>query len=132
MKNTIFPFTTLPGVGSKPLTEAQAKAIFTEADITAGQKLGKLKTFGPWQQPLSYTALACSQDFSVSSATEVRHQITVYGVRTLSHARQAGHELEGRVSLNGKSYRAFTSSCLFQLPDGKLVDCAVIHVCLPR
>ena len=42
MKNTIFPFTTGPGVGSTPLTEEQAKALFTEADIAAGQKRGKL------------------------------------------------------------------------------------------
>ncbi len=123
MKNTVFPFTTA-GVGSKPLTEEQAKAIFTQADIAAGQKRGELKTFGPWHQPLTYKALACSQDFEAPGKP-----MTVLGERTLTKVRESGHELEGRISVAGKSYRGFTSSCLFELPNGTLVDCAIIHVC---
>ena len=37
--------------------------------------------------------------------------------------------LEGRVKVNGKAYRGFTSSQLFELPDGKLINAATIHAC---
>ena len=53
----------------------------------------------------------------------------IYGVRTLSDIRESGYELEGRVSINWKKHRGFTSSQLFKLEDGKLVDVAIIFVC---
>jgi hypothetical protein len=82
-----------------------------------GEVRGELRTFGPWSLPASYRALAVDSDCKV------------YGVRTLSHVRESGYALEGRVKVGGKSYRGFTSSQLFQRPDGSLVDVAVIHVC---
>lgn len=55
----------------------------------------------------------------------------VYGIRTLLNARESGYALEGRVRLAGKRFRAFTSSQLFQRPDGSLCSVATLHVCLP-
>jgi hypothetical protein len=118
-------FTTPPGTGCKPLTLEQAQSFLTDADISLGMKRGDLKTFGPWQLPVSYTALATSCDFAAEG-----RPLTVYGLRTLTKVNQSGHELEGRVSINGKSYRGFTSSQLFELPDGRLVSVAIIHVCM--
>lgn len=83
-----------------------------------GEVRGDLRTFGPWALPVSYRALAVDCD------------CRVYGVRTLSRVRESGYALEGRVKVNGRSYRGFTSSQLFQRPDGSLVDVAVIHVCI--
>ena len=112
---TNFPFKTKPGVGAKPLTEEQAKLLFTPEQIEAGEIRGKLKTYGMWQIPVSYKALAVSQNFAAKNDI-----LTVYGVRTLSRTRSCGHELEGKVSVNGKKYRGFTSSVLFELPSGRL------------
>ena len=52
----------------------------------------------------------------------------VYGVRTLTDLREGGYQLEGRVSLGGKKYSAFTSSQLFEREDGSLVSVSVIFV----
>ena len=56
----------------------------------------------------------------------------VYGPRVLSGAREMGHCLEGRVSIGGQKYRAFTSSRLFERPDGSLVDVGILYVCRPK
>jgi hypothetical protein len=57
----------------------------------------------------------------------ITHSKTSYGFRTLTGIRQGGYELEGRVSIGGRKYAAFTSSQLFELPDGRLIDIATIH-----
>lgn len=41
------------------------------------------------------------------------------------------NEFEGRVSINGKKKRGFTSSVTFNV-DGKLCEVAAIHVCGER
>ena len=52
----------------------------------------------------------------------------VYGVRTLSGARQDGYRMIGRVSIGGKFHRAYTGSVLFQRPDGSLCNVAVLCI----
>jgi hypothetical protein len=41
--------------------------------------------------------------------------------------KQSGHHLEGQASIKGKKVSAFTSSQLWQLPDGRLFETATIH-----
>ena len=53
----------------------------------------------------------------------------VYGVRKMSRPTESGYQMEGRVSIGGKTYRAFTSSRMFERPDGSLVDVGVFIVC---
>ena len=53
----------------------------------------------------------------------------VYGTRTLSRCHEAGYVIEGRVSIGGKQYRAFTSSALFERTDGSLVNVGILYVC---
>ncbi len=89
-----------------------------------GEIRGELKHVGPWQIPVSYKALA------ISGKTWDGEPMRVYGLRTLTNVRESGHDLEGKVSLHGKRYRGFTTSVLFQLPDGKLISVAAIHVCV--
>jgi len=53
----------------------------------------------------------------------------IFGMRTMNRPRESGYQQEGRVSVGGKKYRAFTSSTLFERPDGSLVDVGVLVVC---
>jgi len=114
-----------------PIAEAELEAMgITADDIKAGEKRGDLKTFGPWGIPVSYRALCMSRAYTpvekqrYSAETD---SVTSYGIRTLTNVRQCGYELEGRVSIGGKKYTAFSSSQLFELPDGRLIDVAIIH-----
>ena len=90
---------------------------------------GEMETVGPWGIVRSYKALATSCDFGPYSTPM---NAKCYGMRTLTNCKESGHELEGKVSIGGKKYRAFTSSSLFQRADGSLVDVAVLHVCFPK
>ncbi len=89
-----------------------------ESAIERGELRGKMKTYGSWGIPVSYRALAMSIE---------QEGVIIYGIRTLSSVSQSGYKLEGRVSIDGKKYRGFTSSKLFDV-DGKLVDVATIRV----
>lgn len=114
------------------ITRAELIAFgITEAEIAAGESRGKLKTRGPWQLPVSFRALCMSATWGDASNGH-RDSATCYGLCTLSAPREAGHALEGRVrvSVNGKSVRGFTSSQLFELEDGTLVNVATIHACV--
>lgn len=96
-----------------------------------GESRFKMKTWGSWGTVVSITGLAVSQEFPRHEGTPRTPEesgITVYGVRTMSNPKESGYNMEGRVSVGGRSHRAFTSSQLF-LVEGKLVDVAVLHVC---
>jgi hypothetical protein len=117
-----------PPAGAIPATEAQLIALgLTPADITAGEKRGEMKTRGAWSIPVSYRALVETKNFTGERAGETP-RARFWPARTMSAPVQSGHELEGRVSLGGKKISAFTSSQLFELPDGRLIDCATIFV----
>jgi hypothetical protein len=88
-----------------------------------------MKTFGPWQIPLSYTALCTSNTFNQDVYPVEHGPLHVYGKRTLSRPRETGYQLEGAVSIGGRKLRGFTSSQLFELPNGKLISAATIHAC---
>lgn len=52
----------------------------------------------------------------------------IYGMRSLISPKESGYQMEGRVSIGGKKHRAFTSSKLFERPDGSLCDVGVLIV----
>lgn len=122
-KTLILPYKA----GAIPLTREQAEQLFTPDEIAKGEQRGTVKTVGPWQLPVSYTALCTSNTFGDGGYPVEHGPLHVYGKRTLSKVRQSGHELEGRISINGKQCRGFTSSQLFELPNGKLINAATIH-----
>ena len=99
----------------------------TEDDIEKGEKRGVLNTYGPWCIPVSYKALCMSMVNTYPDFPSITHSKTAYGIRTLTNVKQGGYVLEGYVSIGGKKHSAFTSSQLFELPGGKLIDVAVIH-----
>lgn len=113
-----------------PITAAELLAFgIPQAAIEAGEFRGEMKTRGEWQIPVSYKALCVSSEWQ-REFPRVRTSETVYGLRTLSAPRSLGYALEGKVSVNGRKVRGFTSSQLFELPGGKLVNVATIHACL--
>lgn len=118
------PLTYLGGCYQAP----EPNPVWTVPETTTGEVRGDIKTYGPWGIPVSYKALAMSCEFGDYSTPK---NAKAYGVRTLSNVRESGHVLEGTVSVGGRKYRGFTSSALFQRPDGSLVDVEIIHVCIP-
>ena len=117
--------------GAIKLTAEQAKTMGLHTGLD--EVRGELKTRGPWQITVSYKALCTNTHYvpkEKAKFTAESDAFHVYGTRTMSNVKQSGYSLEGRVSICGKKVRAFTSSQLFQLPDGKLVSVAIIHACL--
>lgn len=86
----------------------------------------EMETMGPWRVVRRVSAPATSIVWGEYSTAE---SITLYGRCAMHNPRESGYQLEGRVSIKGKKYRAFTSSCMFELPDGRLLETAVLHVC---
>ena len=99
------------------LTTEQAKELFGDASIDE-QRLN-IKTQGPWSVIVRCSGLCMRTDFETG-------EHTIYGQRALTNIRQSGYELEGRVSIGGKKYTAFTSSHLFELENGQLISAAII------
>lgn len=116
-----------PEAGAIKLSEQTANLLgITD---TADEIRGELKTFGPWRIPISYRALTTSSRWDDTRGYTIALSQTFFGPRTMTNVHQSGYVLEGRVSVNGRKHRAFTSSQLFELPSGRLVNVATIHVC---
>ena len=75
----------------------------------------EFETIGPWIKKLQGLALTLDGK--------------IFGERSLTEPKESGYVMEGRVSVQGKKYRAFTSSKLFEREDGSLVDVGVLVVC---
>ena len=88
-------------------------------DITKDEQRLDLSFRGPWSIISKCRGLAIRQNFETGS-------VTIYGYRTLSNPRQTGYELEGWVSIKGVKRSAFTSSHLFELKNGHLIDVSVL------
>jgi len=99
------------------LTREQLESIFTQAEIEAGEKRGESKTVGMWHIIKSFSAVAIDKTNQI-----------IYGMRTLQDVKELCYDLEGRVNIGGKRYRAFTSSIIFNC-EGKLYSCAILYVC---
>lgn len=114
---------TLPAqAGAVTITEAQ----LTFFSVPLEDSRGILEHYGPWQIPIRYTALVVS---SVWGEHNFRETITLHGYRTLYNLKESGYCLKGTVSVGGYKRRGFTSSELWKLPDGRLIETATIHLC---
>ena len=94
-----------------------AKEIF--GDITKGEQRLDLSFRGPWSIISKCRGLAIRQNFDTG-------ETTIYGYRALSKPRSSGYQLEGWVSIKGVKRSAFTSSHLFELENGHLIDVIVL------
>jgi hypothetical protein len=114
---------TLPAqAGAIKITPEQLLAFGIQPEDSRGE----LTTLGPWHIPVTFKALAVSYVFSPNHRAET---VTIYGIRTMGKLKESGYQLEGRVSIAGKKRRGFTDSQLWELPDGRLMETAIIQVC---
>lgn len=130
MKNPI----TVPSPKSTLLvTNEQAIALFGADVVAAASDVRfEIETRGPWSIVSRVAGLAVEPiawgGWDGKHATEWR----IYGKRSLAKPHSCGYDMEGTVSIAGESRRAFTSSALFELPDGRLINCATLYVCRPE
>jgi hypothetical protein len=121
MTAKLAPLTLKAEAGAIPISESDFLAYL--APVIADHR-GELVTIGGWSIPVSFTATAVSMTFGPMGRGDT---IALYGPRTMGNLRECGYHLEGRVSIKGRKVSAFTSSQLWQLPDGRLIETAVIH-----
>jgi len=121
-KTKLAPLTlNCPG-GAVPISEEQFRE-FVAPELEDQHHDVEVRGF--WQHPVKLQALAVSYTWKDHYAETV----TLYGKRSLCSLKESGYQLEGRVSISNVKHRGFTSSQLFELPDGRLFDVAVIVVC---
>lgn len=116
------------GPGSTLISFADAEKFIGIDAINAGEK--RLTTIhrGPWQICTKVIGLAVTATWKDIGITyNVVDTYTLHGERTISSPRQSGYEMGGYVSIDGKKRSCFTSSILFELPDGRLIDVGVIY-----
>lgn len=115
-----------PPSGAIPATVEQLTALgFTAEEITAGEKRLEMECSGPWSVCRSLTGIVERAEFIPDSGSSKRF-VEFYPARKMSNPRSCGYDMEGTISLAGRKSSAFTSSQLFELPDGRLVDCGII------
>ncbi len=113
-----------PTSGSVKATREQLLALgLTSAEIEAGEKRFETETWGCYGVIRTLRAIVECGEFGEFSRMTWKQ---FYPMRTMSNPRQSGYDMEGVVSLGGIKSTCFTSSQLFQLPCGHLVDVAVI------
>lgn len=118
---------TNPKAGSVPATLEQLHALgVTDDEIAAGEKRLESTHVGPWHICTSLRGIVERAKFEHDSFFVKTKWKEFYPARTLSRPRSMGFDMEGHISLNGKQVSAFTSSQIFELPDGRLIDVAVI------
>jgi hypothetical protein len=112
-----------PTSGSVKATREQLHALgVTDAEIEAGEKRFDIETWGCYGVIRSLKGIVETGEF-VEGTMKWKQ---FYSVRTMTHPKQSGYDMEGTVSLGGVKSSGFTSSQLFELPCGKLVNVAVI------
>lgn len=115
-----------PPSGAVPATlETLAALGVTPAEIEAGEKRFQSAHVGPWSICRSITAIVEETEFHEHRATRK----AFWPARKCGNPKSMGCDMEGTISLGGKRRHVFTSSQLFELPDGRLVDVATLHLC---
>jgi len=113
-----------PTAGSVKATRKELHRLgVTDAEIDAGEKRFDIETRGAWGVCSKLRAVVKTGEFGEYSRMLWSQ---FYSMRTMSKPNQTGTCIEGYVSIRGKKSTCFTSSQLFELPCGKLVDVAVI------
>lgn len=114
-----------PPHGAIPATIDQLHALgVTDAEIEAGEKRFETRHRGPWSICVSVRAIVADCDYKPDT-----RRARFYPARTAHDMKECGYHSEGRVSFGGRKRHVFTSSQLFELPDGRLIDVAILHVC---
>jgi hypothetical protein len=113
-----------PTSGSvKATREELHKLGVTDAEIEAGEKRFEHETWGCYGITRSLKGVVETGEFGENHAMTWKQ---FFPARTMSNPRSSGYDMEGTVSIGGVKSSCFTSSQLFELPCGKLVEVAVI------
>lgn len=127
------PFTVTPVWPSSciPITPEQAAELFTPEEIEKGTSHFEIN-YHPgsycMQVVKSIGAIVISGKSPAERFTRESTVYTVYGRRKMTSITQPGTWSEGVISLDGKRRTCFTSDHLFELPDGKLINSAVLYL----
>jgi hypothetical protein len=95
-------------------------------DISQDVIRGEYETVGSWSIIRSFSALCITNEYDKTGMFTKIASTSFFGKRTMSNPRNSGYHLEGRVSIGGKKYSAFTSDILIEV-EGKLISVATIH-----
>jgi len=110
-----------------PATVEQLAALgVTPDEIAKGEKRFESVHSGPWQICRSLRAIVEFTGRDESGRATVK---AFYPARTMHAPRPCGYDMEGRIPFAGRKASAFTTSQVFELPDGKLVEVATLHLC---
>lgn len=113
-----------PPAGAIPATNEQLLALgIPQSSIDAGRHSFETVTTYPWGVCHKLRAIVEFAEFGQFSR---REWAKFYPMRSMSRPVEDGYCMRGYVSVGGKKCKAFTSSQLFELPCGKLVNVAVI------
>lgn len=117
--------------GAIPIEPAALESLIGADAIAKGERRFDLETVGPWRILRSIRGLAMTVESrephyldpdKTSPAT-----VAFHGLRTGRDCRTPGTWTDCRVSVGGRKRSAFTTSQLFELPDGRLIDVAVLY-----
>lgn len=114
-------------IGATPIDGEFADWVREQAG-DAGEIRFDYTTQGPWSRIKSLRGLVISHPDGRDEWGHVKGRIVFHGERSMSNPREEGYGMRGRVSIDGKTRRAFTSSTMVKLPEGKLVNIAVLYV----
>lgn len=114
-----------PPAGAIPATREQLHALgVSDAEIDAGEKRFESRHVGAWSICASIRAIVAVCDYKPDTRRD-----RYFPARTAHDVKECGYHMEGRISLGGRKRHVFTSSQIFELPDGRLVNVAILHVC---
>lgn len=88
----------------------------------------KTEHYGPFRTLTKLVGVAIWHEHDNYAAGTKNRGCILFGMRSLTSMRESGYAVEGRVSVLGRSFRAFTSSQLLQV-DNELVSIACLFVC---
>ena len=135
MKNSVLPLRIevthqWPDLTPK-LTKEQFFALgFTQKDLDKGERRFETEHSGPWEILTKCRGMVLEhvsfEDAEKNYRGSYTHYYIFHGFRSLDKPKQSGYDLEGKISLNGKNIRAFTSSQLIDV-EGKLVNLAILY-----
>lgn len=117
--------------GAIPIEPATLESLIGADAIAKGERRFDLETVGPWHILRSIRGLAMTVESR--EPHHCRHgetspaTVAFHGLRTGRDCRTPGTWTDCRVSVGGRKRSAFTSSLLFKLPDGRLVDVGILY-----
>lgn len=117
--------------GAIAIETATLESLIGPEAIAKRERRFDIETVGPWHILRSIRGLAMTVESrephhldpdKTSPAT-----VAFHGLRTGHDCRPQGTCTDCQVSVGGRKRSAFTTSHLFKLPDGRLIDVAVLY-----